>query len=235
MIDSIARRLEDAAELGRGLISGLAEAGLVVVDADLRILDAEGDPYKTLDPGELVGRRVRDVIPASAWSTLEPYYRAALSGRAQSFTYDAVSAPSTHQIRIAPIREDGEVVGLMILAENVTDRVRAERALAGSERLQRSVLEVLDEGVVVVDPRRTLLQANPAALEILKLDLGHGLAHPSWWHQYGWRGPGGEPLDVDLIVLETGVCLRDIDVEVTLPDGSCCSRSTCIRCKKTAG
>ena len=43
------QRLEDTAELGRALISRLPGAGLLIVDADLRILLADGDVHRDLD------------------------------------------------------------------------------------------------------------------------------------------------------------------------------------------
>ena len=42
------QRLEDTAELGRALISRLPGAGLLIVDADLRILLADGDAHRDL-------------------------------------------------------------------------------------------------------------------------------------------------------------------------------------------
>ena len=145
------RRLEEAAELGQALISGLSGAGLLVVDAELRIQAVGGDAYESTGHGHYVGRLVPDVIPAAAWEVLAPRYRAALGGHVQSFHYDAVSAPTVHSVRIAPIHDGADVVGAMVLSEDITVTVATTRSLSDSERLQRSVLEVLDEGVIVVD------------------------------------------------------------------------------------
>ena len=57
----------------------------------------------------------------------------------------------------------------------------AARQLADSERLQRSVLEVLDEGVIVVGLDGALVQANATACETLGVELATALADPSWW------------------------------------------------------
>lgn len=220
MIALSARRLEEAAELGRGLISELTDAGLLVVDSETRILMADGDAYEAVDRNGLLGRRVQDVIPAAAWHVLRPHYAAALAGRAQSFVYEAVSEPTIHQIRMSPIRDDGAVIGLMVIAENVSQEVRAGRRLAGSERLQRSVLEVLDEGILVIAPDRTLLQANPAALAMLQLDLEDARANPDWWKSYEWReSADGHLMDIDATVLSMGQGIRDVDIEAVLPDG----------------
>ena len=143
-------------------------------------------------PADVVGKRVDDVIPAEAWVRLEPRYRAALAGELQSFDFDfdALGSVTVHALRFAPIRDDADVIGVMVLSQDITARVGAVRQLADSERLQRSVLEVLDEGVVVVGLDGALVQANPAACEILGLELASARADPSWWEPVQAPGAG---------------------------------------------
>ena len=112
-----ARRLEEAVELGHGLVAGLSGAGALIVDSQLRILAAEGEAFESLSLDGILGRRVRDVIPAAAWAVFRPRYEAALAGSAQAFDY-AVSTPTAHRIRMAPIHEDEEVLGILVLAED---------------------------------------------------------------------------------------------------------------------
>jgi len=76
-------RLEEAAELGRALIARVPGSGMLIVDPQLRVLLAEGDVYRHRDVSHIVGRPLRDLVPASAWEVLEPRYFAAASG----FTY----------------------------------------------------------------------------------------------------------------------------------------------------
>ena len=84
------------------------------------------------------------------------------------------------------------MIGVMVLSQDITERVRTVRQLANNERRQRSVLEVLDEGVIVVGLDGALLQANPAACAILQLDLASARADPSWWQAV--QAPGGGPV-----------------------------------------
>ena len=128
------QRLEDTAELGRALISRLPGAGLLIVDADLRILLADGDVHRDL-PADVVGKRVDDVIPAEAWVRLEPRYRAALAGELQSFDFDfdALGSVTAHALRFAPIRDDAGVIGVMVLSQDITARVDGGPA-AGRQR-----------------------------------------------------------------------------------------------------
>ena len=66
-------------------------------------------------------------------------------------------------------------------------RTTAIRLLADSARLQRSVLEALDGGVIVIDPRGALMQANRAAATILGFDLSGADADPDWWRAIARR------------------------------------------------
>ena len=221
------QRLEDTAELGRALISRLPGAGLLIVDADLRILLADGDVHRDL-PADVVGKRVDDVIPAEAWVRLESRYRDALAGELQSFDFDfdALGSVTTHALRFAPIRDDAGVIGVMVLSQDITARVEAVRQLADSERLQRSVLEVLDEGVIVVALHGALVHANPTACAILGLDLATALADPDWWKPVRSRRKGGTRAWMPARTCSrTGQGVRDVVLEAGRPDGTSVSLS----------
>jgi PAS domain S-box-containing protein len=98
--------------------------------------------------------------------------------------------------------------------------------LADSERLQRSVLDVLDEGVVVVGLDGVLVQANPAACAILGLDRDAALADPAWWEAFGARNASdGSPLDAGATAMRTGKDVRDVAVEADRLDGTTMSLS----------
>ena len=115
-------RLEEAAELGRALIARVPGSGMLMVDPQLRILLAEGDVYRDRDVAHIVGRRIRDLVPASSWEVLEPRYLAAVGGRAQSFEFDATAYGSAHSMRFAPIRDGAAVIGVLVLSQDITSR-----------------------------------------------------------------------------------------------------------------
>jgi len=220
MIGSRVRRLDDAAELGRSLIEGLVGAALLVVDTDLHILHADGEVHQRLQVSDVVGRRVPDVVPAAAWEALRPHYAKALEGEAQSFDYKALRHRSVYGVRMSPVRAGGEVIGVVVLSEDVTARALAAARLAESERLQRSVLEVLDAGVLVLDLEGRLLHANPAARTMLGLDPATALTDPEWWRPLGARYvKNGTPLNADALRSTLGRRISGFQVQITGPDG----------------
>ncbi len=66
-----------------------------------------------------------------------------------------------------PVHKDGSLVGSVITFSDITDRRRAEQALAESERRTRTILETAIEGVLLVDNDTVILIANPALCGIL--------------------------------------------------------------------
>ncbi len=142
MIDASAKRLEDSAAFARELIAGVPGTGLLVVDAQLRILEADGDAHQGLDLVGIIGRRVPDVLPAAAWEVLKTRYLRALAGESQSFDHPAVTRASVHAIRIAPVRDEGTVVGVVVLSEDITEREGEHRRLVETQERLHEAHEV---------------------------------------------------------------------------------------------
>ncbi len=71
------------------------------------------------------------------------------------------------QLQLVPVRDlAGNVLGVMGVAFDVTDLVRAESALRASQRLLGRVLETLPVGVVVMDSSGNVILSNPASSRI---------------------------------------------------------------------
>ncbi len=66
-----------------------------------------------------------------------------------------------------PVHKDGSLVGSVITFSDITDRRRAEQALAESERRTRTILETAIEGIWMVDNNAVTMLINPALCGIL--------------------------------------------------------------------
>ena len=85
----------------------------------------------------------------------------------------------------APIRSaNGEIVGVVLVFSDVTDRYRAQAALQSSEQRYRSLLDNLSSGVVVHNPDTSILLSNAMAAIVLGLTqdqmLGKTAPDPDW-------------------------------------------------------
>jgi two-component system cell cycle sensor histidine kinase/response regulator CckA len=145
------------------------------------------------DRAELLGKRLEDVIPESALhgevqreelSVLE--HASASLDRIRSYGRNEPAARWLAETR-APVRApEGEIVGLVGITRDVTDRLQAQCALAESEALLRkqttllnSILAGLAEGVVVTDQQGNFLLCNPEAQRLLGLNA-NALTVSNW-------------------------------------------------------
>jgi PAS domain S-box-containing protein len=71
----------------------------------------------------------------------------------------------------------GEIGGIVIFAEDITERKQAEAALRESEERLQKVTEGMTEGLVISDMNGELVHWNPAAIEM------HGFTDPEVWRR----------------------------------------------------
>jgi PAS domain S-box-containing protein len=81
------------------------------------------------------------------------------------------------QLRHGPIVEDGQIVGTAGVVRDVTDRKRAERALAASEKKYRTIVENMGDVVFIVDQSGTLLFITPSATRMIGYELSEMIGH----------------------------------------------------------
>ena len=126
---------------------------------------------------ELVGEGLHDLIHY-AHNDGSPY-RQSDCPMYQSFAYGTVSRVDNEVLwrkdgtslpvyySSTPILKDEAVIGAVVTFMDITDRRRAEKALARSEQRMRRILETANEGFWMVDNDNITLVANPALCTIL--------------------------------------------------------------------
>ncbi len=127
------------------------------------------------------------------------------------------------QDRATLLRSGDRAVAVQGVMVDVTERRRMSEALRESEARYRSVVESLNEGILVVRDDGTILSCNPAAERILALAaeqiIGRDIADPAW---QVIREDGG-PLRVDLlpavVALRTGREVLDQFLGIRVADG----------------
>ncbi|MCW8084204.1 hybrid sensor histidine kinase/response regulator [Sabulicella glaciei] len=148
---------------------------------------------------EILGRRVRDVVGEAAFAKVEPWIRRALAGERVSFEQFMPYAEGKHrhvQVEYVPRRaEDGRIVGIYGLVQDVSEARRAEAALRElNETLERRVAEHAAERdqawrnsrdlLAVVDAEGVFHAANPAWEAILghrpEEVVGHNFVNFIW-------------------------------------------------------
>jgi PAS domain S-box-containing protein len=94
--------------------------------------------------------------------------------------------------RAFPVPERaGRIQRVVGVAEDITDRTRAEEELRQSERLLQLVLDALPVGVLVMDASGDVILSNPASQRIWSGSIPRGRERyaesKGWWHATGKR------------------------------------------------
>jgi PAS domain S-box-containing protein len=168
----------------------LAEATTegIAVHIDGRILFANRALAGMLgyDESEMVGRSVLDfAAPASREAVLE----AVRSGRTEPYEAAALRKDGS-EVPVEVIAQHTDLAGQLVrvsVLRDLTERRRAEKALAESERRFRALIETSSDAFLLVDGDATVMYQSPAAERLFGFSLDEaaslassfGLVHPA--------------------------------------------------------
>ena len=124
----------------RALAEQFPNGGVFYVDSEFRYEIVSGGGFEPLDtdPDDIVGRRISEVerFPAELVETIEAIHEATLAGRSERV--EVPYEDRAFEIRTAPVREDGDVVAGLHIAQDVTERREREEELQRqNERLEK--------------------------------------------------------------------------------------------------
>lgn len=118
----------------------------------------------TLDASEIADFTDPNDLPA-----VRAAHQTALRG--ESATYEARFRGRTFTSTVEPLVDaGGDIVGVVGLAVDVTERRKVESALRESEARLRTIFETEPECVTLVDAQGRLLEMNPAGLAMVEAD-----------------------------------------------------------------
>jgi PAS domain S-box-containing protein len=157
--------LGDAPRLADTILALLPDSGIIAIDSDRRVVVMEGPVLERhgYHAAAAIGRDLHDVIPASAWARLGGHWTRALAGRACALDTRSTDGGGEFWLHFAPLRTDDGLVGAIMVAQDITDRVRgrdetrhrltqqADVSALGSLALRgRPLAELFDEAARVL-------------------------------------------------------------------------------------
>jgi diguanylate cyclase (GGDEF)-like protein/PAS domain S-box-containing protein len=145
----------------------------MAVDGDLVISLLEGKALP-LPAGDHTGKSLTEVFGEG--SGLVTGARQALAGQDVHAVFEA--GPAAYDVSLVPVRDEhAGIVGVVGVAIDVSDRLKAERALKSSEMRYRSMFENAAQGIFQSDPSGRFIGANPALARIYGYDSPDALMH----------------------------------------------------------
>ena len=138
---------------------------------------------------EMMGRTMADLIGAEAAAARAPRDELVLRTQETVLFEETMATPDGERVlqhTKSPLRDaDGQLIGVLNIARDVTEARRAQQALGERDAHYRSVVSALSEGVVVSDPQGIVTSCNAAAERILGIGQsawqGHPLMPPGWF------------------------------------------------------
>jgi len=147
-------------------------------------------------PGELIGRRMQELLGAELFAKNLPHIEAVLKGQTQIFERE-IPTPTGIKYSLAhylPDMVNGEVAGFFVIVHDITEisRQRAEIAEAlQANRLQKDLLSIANEqlelaaqiahlGVWIWTPDDGHLELNQPMFDIYGFDDGDSVNYDQW-------------------------------------------------------
>lgn len=206
---------------------------IAYMDADFNFIRVN-DTYARADerrPADLVGKNHFDLYPNEENRAI--FEKVVRTGK----SYNVLERPfeySNHPERgvsywdwnLLPIKDlDGKVVALLLVLNNVTARVQAQRAREESELRFRAVLDQTFQHISLLDPTGEVKIANQTALDFTGTTpegiKGHFLWRLPWW---GGTSQGTEALEQGVEQAAAGQVvrfehpIRSVDGELAVMD-----------------
>ncbi len=160
--------LKKSEQLYRTMASNFPNGAVMLFDREMRFTLVEGSELAAVGLSKelMEGKTIWEVFEPDFCGAVEPNYRAALAGETvvTEFTYrDRIYLAHTLPVR----NERQEIIGGLLMTQNITARQLAEEALKESEEKYRCIVETADEGIWMIDAEGKTTFVNQKMADML--------------------------------------------------------------------
>ena len=157
------------------MLLDIIPSSVLLLDKNLRILSVNRNYLKKnrLVKSKTVGRRLAEVIPQIILKNLDiveqigQVFKTNQPTKGHRMTYRAPGVPLTNcYYRITPYCHNGQVEGVILLMDDITEQVRLNDEFNRIERHLASVVNCASDMVISIDIHSNILTWNPSAEKI---------------------------------------------------------------------
>ncbi len=166
------------------LITGITAVMLVQCSRDLRytFVNRAYAEMLSLEPEQIIGKRIVDIIGAEALEAVRPYIDAVLQGHRVAHEtevpYPRIGPRFMHVIYVPDKDEQGNVRGWVGSINDITERKRAEEERRRIETLKGAILDSALDGIISIDDKGYVIEFNPAAEKIFGYTRAEAVGKP---------------------------------------------------------
>ncbi len=158
------------AERHRRVVETASDA-IVITDLQRRVSFANPAAYDLFaGRAEIVGMPVSDLVPADQQAEVAQREAAALTGQPQRYETVIVRGDGEQRIvsvSTAPLKEVGQVTGIVASLRDVTEERRARDAVANSESRYRNLFETASDAIYTLDAKGAFTSVNEATCRLV--------------------------------------------------------------------
>src|SRR3989338_5654094 len=213
-------------EIAQTVLDSIPE-GILLLSRDLRILWANKKTMDLmhLDEGEVIGNFCYKVThhrdePCQAPNDICPVEGVLKTGKPISVIHTHFDKDNNEiyvEVSSYPVKvKKGEIDQFIHIARNVTDRVKAEKALEEAKEFTDNIIKSMIDTLIVVDPQGTIRAVNQATEKLLG---------------YESRELIGRPVEMLLAGKEESLILKCDEQKVVFKEGEVCNYSMNYRAK----
>ena len=161
----------------RLLLENLPQTAVVLFDHDLRFQLIAGGALQSseVDPGEVQGKLLSEVVPGEQGDVLARHYRAALRGESRSIEYSSERDGRDYWLHVVPVYEGEKLTGGMAVSQDISEHKAAERARELAEGRRRLTIDAMNEAYVAIDHNGVVIDWNPRAEQLFGFEPGEAI------------------------------------------------------------